>query len=124
MGQGLQGLGPRAEKAETHMWTLVTSPCDSACHLGQVMWETPMVPLLQIWKRYGHRAPPVSCPCLAQFCLLVFCTRDSPCIVLICICELCWFPGDCHHPPKVGALKDTTGSGAWWCLMSSSIPLA
>lgn len=62
------------------------------------MWETPIVPLLQIWKRCGHRGPPASCPfgCFGGYHLA---TRGSPCIVLICVCGLCCFPGisTTHH---------------------------
>lgn len=122
MDQGVPGLGPRAKKAEIpcapwglHQWI--------TCHLGQAMWETPVVPLLQIWKRRGHGGLQCLAPAWSSFGCWHRATPGSPAIVLSCICELCWFPRHCHCIPQVGTLEATTGFGAWGCLVSSSLLL-
>lgn len=84
----------------------------TVCHLAQAMWESLIVPLLQIWKR---------CPALLSHFSGWFLASGSHLRVALMMCRgSCWFL--VHHRPLVGVLKSHQPRGLAASLMSSALP--
>lgn len=111
-GQGCPGPGTGGKKAEPHTCTLGTLLMDSAPfgtgHVGNPNLCLGCKPGKGVVVRASCALP---LPSLASVAGILY-PGSSPCIILIYVCELRWFPRNLCRLPWVGVVGDTTGPGA------------
>lgn len=83
------------------------------------MWETPIVPLLQIWKRCGHRGPPHS-----VYLAVLVATMLPPEVALVLSLSVFVDCAVSQGLPPPTLTEDPKGPGTWRCLVSSRLSQA